>query len=97
VRPVNRSPEQNSHTTENSGCGSEEPSNQHVSAAPPFDATSTAEQLFDHALHRAEVVGDGLDALGAIQQIGQVLGQFGPVPCGRLDGVGELGGMRGGE
>ena len=74
MRPESRSPEQNSHTTENSGCGSEEPSNVHVIRVRPFDATSAADQLFDQTFHRVEIVGDGLCPFGTHEQIGEMLG-----------------------
>jgi hypothetical protein len=73
-RPENRSPEQNSHTTENSGCGSEEPSNVHVIPVPSFDATSAGDQLFDDPLDGTEIVGDRSRPLGAIEQIGEMIG-----------------------
>ena len=47
----------NSHTTENSGCGPDEPSTVHVIDCRPFDATSATDQLFDEPLHGVEVVG----------------------------------------
>jgi hypothetical protein len=73
VRPESRSPEQNSHTTESSGCGPEEPSNTHVIAVAAFDATSAADQLFDHLFDRVELVGHDPSSLRTLQEIGEMI------------------------
>jgi hypothetical protein len=51
----------------------------------------------DECLNSGKVVGQVLDVLGAIEEVGHVIGQGRAHAGGALDGVGELGGVRGGK
>ena len=58
---------------------------------------SAGDDASDVGLDGGQVVGEGLEALGAIEEVGQVGGQLGADADGLLHGVGELGRVGGGQ
>ena len=97
MSPEDRSPEQNSHTTENSGCGSDDRATCTLST---LDRSMQRQRPTSCSMSRSTAsrsLATSWVTSGQLEQVGEVVGQRRSASGRRLDRVGELRRVGGGE